>query len=75
VRPTTLPLPPMTADQLAVFKAFFNETLAGGALPFDWRDPVTLEAATIRFVTPPPPDITKSEGYFRVTCVAEILPS
>src|SRR4051812_37350345 len=29
----------LTADQADTLEAFFNITLAGGALPFDWNDP------------------------------------
>jgi len=34
-------LPNLTADLLAVFEAFYEDTLQGGSQPFYWRDPVS----------------------------------
>jgi hypothetical protein len=39
-------LSPVTADQVETFDEFFYDTLAGGALEFDWVHPRTGNAAT-----------------------------
>lgn len=76
VRPLQARIVPMTKDQVAIFKEFFNDSLAGGTLPFDWVDPMTDEAVEMRFVTPPPPDISTVEGsdLYDVEVRLEILP-
>ncbi|MBK8909231.1 MAG: hypothetical protein IPM60_15525 [Rhodospirillales bacterium] len=43
----------LTADQVATLDAFYDTTVAGGTLPFDWVHPRTGVAATYRFVEPP----------------------
>ena len=43
----------LTKDQLALFRTFFNDTLEGGALTFDWVHPVTQSAIELRFQAPP----------------------
>lgn len=75
-RPIQARVIPMTAAQVAIFKEFFNDSLAGGTLAFDWLDPITQEAVEMRFVTPPPPDIqaVESSTLFDVTMNLEILP-
>ena len=42
----------LTLAQRAVFENFYLVVLSG-VLPFDWIHPVTQQAATFRFVTPP----------------------
>ncbi|HLO39706.1 MAG TPA: hypothetical protein VK176_01685 [Phycisphaerales bacterium] len=39
----------MTADQVATFIDFFDNTSEGGALPFDWKHPTLRTEATVRF--------------------------
>jgi len=43
----------MTAAQVAVLRSFYEETTAGGALPFDWVHPREGTAAEFRFVEAP----------------------
>lgn len=43
----------VNAAQAATFKSFFEETTAGGALPFDWVHPREGTAAEFRFVEAP----------------------
>jgi len=43
----------LTPAQVTALDAFFEDTLAGGALAFDWAHPRSGEAATLRFVEPP----------------------
>lgn len=40
--------------QRAAFETFFETTLAGGSLAFDWVNPLTQAAASFRFRRPPP---------------------
>lgn len=42
--------PQFRAADLAVFRAFFTDDLAGGVLPFAWRDPETQEAWSWKIV-------------------------
>ncbi len=41
------------ADQVATLDTFYDATLAGGTLRFDWLHPRTGGALTYRFVEPP----------------------
>jgi len=43
----------VNAAQAATFKSFFEETTAGGALPFDWVHPREGTPATFRFLEAP----------------------
>ena len=43
----------VNAAQAATFKSFFEETTAGGALPFDWVHPREGTSAEFRFVEAP----------------------
>jgi hypothetical protein len=43
----------VNAAQAAIFKSFFEETTAGGALPFDWVHPREGTSAEFRFVEAP----------------------
>jgi len=40
----------LTSAQLTTFDTFFESTLEGGALPFDWVHPRTQAVKTFRFV-------------------------
>ncbi len=44
----------MTEAQRATFETFWQTTLAGGSLTFDWVHPATRAATTFRFRKPPP---------------------
>lgn len=43
----------LSRDQAELLRAFFDQTLAGGALPFDWIHHRTLAPAVYRFRSPP----------------------
>lgn len=53
----------MSAAQRATFQTFFNTTVKGGSLPFDWVDPVTQGAATFRFRKPAPQWAIRGETH------------
>lgn len=42
----------LTKAEYVIFKNFYNDTLAYGALEFDWIDPVSELATTYRFLEP-----------------------
>jgi hypothetical protein len=44
----------LTPTQKATFETFWQTTLAGGSLPFDWVHPLTREATTFRMRRPAP---------------------
>jgi hypothetical protein len=52
----------MTAAQVTTFETFWNDTLKGGSLPFDWLHPRTRVAATLRFRLPAPRIETMGSG-------------
>jgi hypothetical protein len=56
----------MTAAQLTTFETFWNDTLKGGSLPFDWLHPRTRVAATLRFRLPAPKIQTVGSGAMNV---------
>jgi hypothetical protein len=63
----------MTSAQVDTLMAFFNDTLAGGTLPFTWLHPRTQINATWRFLEEPiasPIDV----NWFVVACKLEQLP-
>lgn len=63
----------MKSSELATFDTFFNTTLNGGALPFDWTHPRTGVAATYRFTEEP--EYTADEGdWWLVSMKLEIMP-
>ncbi|BAQ18301.1 hypothetical protein [Methyloceanibacter caenitepidi] len=43
----------MTKAQVAILESFYKNTLGGGALPFDYVHPRTLEQRSFRFVSAP----------------------
>lgn len=43
----------LTVDQYTTFKNFFNVTLNGGVLTFNFNDPITQELSEYRFVGAP----------------------
>lgn len=44
----------MTPEQTTTFETFWQTTLKGGSLPFDWVHPRTRAATTFRFRSPAP---------------------
>lgn len=53
----------MDATQRATFQTFFNTTIKGGSLPFDWVDPVTQTTASFRFRKPMPQWAVRGETH------------
>jgi hypothetical protein len=78
-RRTTAAVRPLTASflftkaQCATLQTFYEDTLAGGALAFDWILPRTGAAASLRFLAPPTFG-SPSGKWWRVTCQLEVLP-
>jgi len=59
--------------QRATFRTFYDSTLAGGALSFDWKHPVTGVACTMRF-TGDPRIRARAANIFEADLDLEILP-
>lgn len=64
----------MTAAQVATLDAFFLESLAGGALAFDWIHPRTQAAASMRIMGPPRYANLAGDAVWEVSMTLEILP-
>ena len=63
----------LTAEQLEIFKEFYNDDLLAGSLRFDWTDPDDgTTAVEMRFTEAP--SWSMEEGYYRITLALEILP-
>lgn len=63
----------VTMAQIGTLQDFFDQTLAGGSLPFDWADPVDGAVVSWRF-TAPPSSAALGASLFRVSLSLEILP-
>jgi len=63
----------MTSTQLSTFEAFFESTLAGGTLPFDWQHPLTGATVSMRF-TSRYETVRIAVNGFAVSLPLEILP-
>lgn len=58
--------------EYSTLKTFYNVTLAGGSLPFDWVHPITGDSKEFTFNSPP--SVTARSGeYYTVTLDMEIL--
>jgi len=65
----------LTQDQYNTFDTFYRDTLGHGALEFDWKHPVTGEAATIRFDASSPPRLSALSGdQYQVQMNLEVIP-
>ena len=62
----------LTAAELAYLKNFYNTTLLGGALRFNWVDPLTEAAVEMRFTETP--TWIAQDGLYKVSLGLEILP-
>ncbi len=62
----------LTAAEVAIFKAFYITDLSGGALRFDWVDPITAAAVEMRFTETP--GWSSQGNLFRVSLSLEIMP-
>ncbi len=60
--------------QVDTLDAFFNTTVAGGALPFDWKHPRTGTAVTFRFVEPPSYAPVARGALWQASLRLEVLP-
>jgi hypothetical protein len=57
--------------QAETFETFYESTLAGGSLPFDWRHPRYGTAVTFRFRKPAPQHSPIGGEYVRTSFVLE----
>ena len=74
VRTFSVALPPLTTSQVATFDTFFDVTVAGGAISFDWVNPRTQAAAAkVRFVGLPTYQALAGDSYSGKSNM-EILP-
>lgn len=61
--------------QRQTFWDFFNNTLGGGAVAFDWQDPITEVAASFRFMADSVPvESAFSNELFQISANVEKLP-
>lgn len=64
----------VTKDQRAIFLTFFHSTIAGGAIKFTWKHPIT--GSTVKMKIIGPPKITSLGGdYFKIDMDLHILPT
>jgi hypothetical protein len=64
----------LDSAQVETLDVFFDATLQGGALAFDWVHPRTQAAATLRFVRPPVYRPGASDAAWQAVLQLEILP-
>lgn len=69
----------LTGTQLAAFETFYEDTLGQGAVAFDWIDPVTDVAASLRFRSDPEDTLVRAHDdpdkrLYSVTMPLERLP-
>jgi len=63
-------------DEVALFKTFYNTTLNGGVLSFDFTDPFTDTLTEFRFNTSEPPSLRPVGGnVFNLTMSWERIPA
>lgn len=53
--------------------SFYESTLAGGSLSFDWLHPRTGQSKSFRFLAPPKAT-EAARGLYRMTLQLEMLP-
>jgi len=65
----------MDKSQVDTFDTFYNDTLKGGSLRFDFTEPRSGTTKEFRFTGSEPPTITPLSGnLFRVSTKLEIMP-
>ena len=65
----------LDATQFQTFRTFYVDTLANGSVSFDWKHPITKNAATVRFDVSQPWQISAIAGtLFAVDMRLEVLP-
>jgi hypothetical protein len=62
----------ISRTQVGYLKTFYNTTLLGGSLAFDWADPTTRATVSMRFTGPP--KISSVSGWYKVDMALEVLP-
>lgn len=61
--------------QYNTLKNFWTGTVAHGALAFDWKHPITDNAASVQFDVSDPPSVSAFSGLdFQVSFTIEVLP-
>jgi hypothetical protein len=67
---------PMTRAEVGTFEAWFEDTLADGALSFDFTHPRSQATVTLRFIGGQPPRYQWEQGgqTVQVMCTCEVLP-
>ena len=63
----------LTKAQITTLQGFYETTLQGGTLPFDWVHPLTQAATSFRFAVPPSWQ-GRGPDAFDATYGLEILP-
>lgn len=65
----------LTRAQIATLKTFVDDTLIGGSLPFNFKDPTSQATVLVRFPDGSLPNWQQiTGGVFRVNLELEILP-
>lgn len=69
---------PIPRDDFGDFEEFFEDTIEGGTLPFDWPDPLTEETVRVRFrpgeTEPYSAALEQGGKFYLVTLKLEELP-
>jgi hypothetical protein len=64
-----------TADQIAIFRTFYEVTILGGSLPFNFPDQIRAGTLLVKFTKQSPPTWPAISGrYFNLTLVLVVLP-
>ena len=63
----------MTESQVSTLETFFEDTIGGGALSFDWTHPRKDTTVSARFTEPYTMDYLGA-GYYKVSANLEVLP-
>jgi hypothetical protein len=63
----------LTKDDVSTLDTFYQTTLSGGSLPFDWTHPRTGAAVRVQFTASPS---YQAQGplHYQAQCQMEILP-
>ena len=65
----------VSRDQYQTLKGFYTDTIAMGALSFDWKHPITEEAATVQIDASEGLSLSAVSGVlFAVEMTIEVLP-
>lgn len=63
----------LDAAQRETFESFWQDTLAGGSLPFEWLHPMTRVPTTFRFRLPAPSYSAVAGIYIRASFALETI--